>query len=75
MTVGELIRLLEDYDEDSPVMLAMQPAWPMEYTIADAIMVGEDDPDDEGEPGTVYLVEGEQTGYLPGVVSDYLGWK
>ena len=81
MTVGELISLLEDFDPDSPVKLAMQPGWPMEYTLRDVISVNlkeqdpEDPMDDEDEIDTVYLVEGEQTGYLPGVVSGHLGWK
>lgn len=33
-TVGDLIHMLEDFDEDLEVRLAMQPSWPMEYTIS-----------------------------------------
>lgn len=32
-TVGDLIAALEDYDPETPVRWASQPAWPFEYTI------------------------------------------
>lgn len=31
-TVGELIAVLQDYDPDAPIRLAIQPRWPFEYT-------------------------------------------
>lgn len=30
--------------------------------------------DEDFDPGVIYLVEGEQIGYLPEVVKDELGW-
>ena len=34
----------------------------------------ETEEDEDFDPGVVYLVEGEQIGYLPEVVKDELGW-
>ena len=68
LTLGMLIEMLEDYDIDTPVRLAMQPAYPMEYTINDAIEVEVD-----GTP-IVYLSEQSQIGYLPEEAQDALNW-
>jgi hypothetical protein len=79
MTVGELIEVLQDMNPDSEVRWAAQPAWPFEYAIENVVVVREShDPDDEEgvcdlEP-VVYLVEGEQLGYLPQYVCDEIGW-
>jgi hypothetical protein len=80
MTVAELIEILEDQDGDTEVRLAMQPNWPFEYSIETAI--GPDElanPDDDEAadevPNVIYLTEGSQLGYLPGVVSKGLGWR
>jgi hypothetical protein len=65
MTVGELIRELEGFDQDKEVRLAQQPQWPFEYEIGE---VGEWDPEDEyeifpefSEPGVLERVT--QVGY------------
>jgi len=48
MTVGELIGLLEDFDEDAEVRLAFQPRYPMQYTVGavEAAKLGEDESQD-----------------------------
>jgi hypothetical protein len=83
MKVGQLIELLESMPEDADVRIAHQPAYPFECGIGAVAAIGPDDftPDefeDVNENGSeviVYLGEGEQFGYLPGVVSRALGWK
>lgn len=68
MNVWRLKSILEDLDEDMEVRLAMQPAWAMEYSIGEAVQVEID-----GEE-VLYLSENNQLGYLPGAVSEELGW-
>ncbi len=91
MTVGELKEMLEDLDDAMEVRLAHQPSWPFEYSIRDGLVMDikgcdpEDLPEtdmdgsrfvDDHEPEEIlYLVEGRQIGYLPGVVSKALGWR
>ena len=64
MTVTELKNLLEDLEmqghEDAEVRLAMQPSWPMEYSINGNASRFSDVVND-----VVYLFEGSQIGYLP----------
>lgn len=77
-TVGELIAALEDYDDDTPVRFAQQPAWPFEYTIGRVTCTPEDADGDGTEPtdeAVVWLGEGHQVGYLPSSVSSALGWS
>ena len=63
ITAGELVDLLTEYDRDTPVHLATQPSWPMEYTLARAVTESD---------GVVYLAEDHQVGYLPGAVTTAL---
>lgn len=89
MTVGELRDMLDGVDDMVEVRLAHQPGWAFEYSInraelvykREALYVGEEevindhaDDYDTDEPPTVYLVEGEQIGYLPGYVANAIGW-
>jgi hypothetical protein len=74
MKVKELIEILEDMDPDATVLLASQPAWPFEYSVA-GVAVREDVGDDEDESdeekpyadgchaNDVFIVEGEQLRY------------
>lgn len=80
-TVGELIEALEAYDPDTSVRIAQQPSWPFEYTLG-AVTCTPDDihPDDlDGDTPppdpVVWLAEGHQVGYLPGIASQALGWR
>lgn len=74
MTVRELIEELEGMNPEAEVRFASQPSWPFEYSVAAVVGVSEDDEDDRTEAETVYLVEGNQIGYLPGEVKDEIGW-
>jgi hypothetical protein len=76
MKLYELMDLLKDLPEDTEVRFAHQPSWPFELSISEVVMTGESD-DDEGQdsPPVVYLVEGQQLGYLPGEVSSAIGWR
>lgn len=73
MTISELIGDLEDlaadYGDDTEVRMANQPNWPFEYSI-DSVVAADDDVD----VPVVYIVEGEQLGYLPVDVTAELGW-
>ena len=64
MTVTELKNLFEDLQaqgyENAEVRLAMQPSWPMEYSIDANATESSDVVED-----VVYLFEGSQIGYLP----------
>jgi len=86
LTVRDLKNMIEDLDDDTEVRFASQPGWPFEYSISDVQLVTLSEPDDcenleedenAEEPEfeeVVYLVEGNQIGYLPGVVREAIGW-
>lgn len=85
ITVGDLLGMLEGLDEDMEVRFASQPSWPFEYSINGAEVVDLNQPDDDEDTRTdedreddadevLYLVEGNQIGYLPGVVTRAIGW-
>ncbi len=78
MTVAELMDELADMNPDAEVHLAMQPRWAFEYSVGSVVEVqavgNESVPEDE-RLTIVYLSEGAQLGYLPGYVSEELGWK
>ena len=65
MTVEELIQELQYQDPELEVRIASQPSWPFEYKVNG---VGESE-------GKVWIVEGDQLGYLPEVVASDIGWK
>lgn len=76
--IENLQRCLEDNDdEDMEVRFAQQPSWPFEYSIGPDVetvdLSQEDHPSEEKK--VVYLVEGSQLGYLPGVVAEAIGWR
>jgi len=86
MNVRDLKNVLEDLDDDMEVRFASQPNWPFEYSITDAVVIDlseeyyEDDEEEKINPDAepneiVYLVEGQQLGYLPGLVSNKIGWQ
>tara|TARA_R100000951_G_scaffold50728_2_gene42802 strand:+ start:16885 stop:17133 length:249 start_codon:yes stop_codon:yes gene_type:complete len=82
MNVTELIERLQyvaEVNPDAEVRLASQPNWPFEWSISNVLEVdlGVEDEDgcSSGQEGTiVYIAEGSQLGYLPGVAKDELGW-
>lgn len=86
MIVEELMALLEEMDPEAEVRLASQPAWPFEWTISTVVEVEDSKIEGDQETGEefwretgagriVYIAEGQQLGYLPGYVSDQLGWR
>ena len=64
LTVGELMEILEGMDQDSVVRIAEQPSWPFEYDL-NAVVEAD---------GKVWIVEGNQLGYLEGEIKGVLGW-
>ena len=87
MTIRDLIDELEDlaeeHGDETEVRLAIQPNWPFEHSIREIVAVSPADAadEDEDEPGDdaeaepiVYIGEGSQIGYLPGLASRALGW-
>jgi len=66
MTVQELINELEYLNPEAEVRFASQPSWPFEYSITEVVVSDEEE--------IAYLGEGRQIGYLPGNVTDKLGW-
>jgi len=65
MTVEDLIEELKCMDPEQEVRIAQQPSWPFEYDLSGVQEVA----------GKVWLVEGNQLGYLPGEVGEALGWR
>ena len=93
MTLGEMKRLVDDLSEDypaeTPVRLAHQPNWAMQYEVSQIVAVDltDVDEDEDGEPADVgqllepqtciYIAEGSQPydePYLPGAAARELGW-
>jgi len=75
MTVQDLMEQLEGLDPFTEVRFASQPKWPFEYSI-DGLHIPEQDDesdDDESNP-VVYLIEGNQIGYLPEDITSAIGW-
>ncbi len=74
MTVEKLIEMLEGMNPEAEVRFASQPSWPFEYTISDlSAFTGEEESNDEN-CDVVYLIEGDQIGYLPEKVKYEIGW-
>lgn len=74
----------EDNGDNIEVRLAIQPRWAFEHAISDIVAVDLNDTSDEEEDGeppaeeeekvVVYIGEGQQLGYLPGVAGSELGF-
>jgi hypothetical protein len=70
MTVGELVDLLDAYDEDTPVMIAHQPNYPLAETLGGAVHTSDRDRGDvecalHGGYLVGHLVDGEPCGWEP----------
>ena len=86
MTVEELIVELEYLDPEAEVRLAIQPRYPLEYTLVGIVEVtisteslvewadGWHSTPDNNDKLVVYLGVGNQIGYLPGQAANELGW-
>ena len=65
MTVAELIEELKYMDQGAEVRIAQQPSWPFEYDLNGVVESGE----------KVWIIEGDQVGYLDRDVQDAVGWS
>jgi hypothetical protein len=65
MTVRELIEALEDYDQDAEVRIAIQPRWPLEYSISDVVCSDSIKPDPVDEQPTEQHPDADPQGFLP----------
>ncbi|GAA1890630.1 hypothetical protein GCM10009753_19150 [Streptantibioticus ferralitis] len=65
LTVGQLIRQLEEMDADLPVRLAVNPDWPFSHYAGRVL----------NADGTAFIAEDGQEGYLPRTVSTLLDWE
>ena len=78
MTLSDLISRLEDeglifvedgeisLNVDCEILMAQQPGWPLEFQIRDIALVEIDN------HSVLYVVEGEQNGYLPEEVNEQI---
>ncbi|WP_269858019.1 DUF317 domain-containing protein [Streptomyces sp. RPT161] len=65
LTVGQLIRQLEELDADLPVRLAINPDWPFSHYAGRVL----------NADGTAFIADDGQEGYLPRTVSTLLDWE
>ena len=75
MTAQELIALLQQYEPYTEVRLATQPKRPLEFELENVVDAEIDDGEMDEPYTVIYLVEGEQIGYLPLVVTEAAGWS
>ncbi|SDJ01658.1 hypothetical protein SAMN05192558_104105 [Actinokineospora alba] len=83
-TAGELVAAVNRYDPDAPIRFAIAPAYPnarhgrpMQASLGRVVCVPQDAEADGTEPTgppVVWIAEGFQSGYLPALVADALGW-
>lgn len=77
-TVGDLLATLDRYDPATPIRVATQPRYPMEYVLG-RVVCTPDDAEGDGtaptDPPVVWLGVGAQVGYLPETATDSLGWS
>lgn len=66
-TVGELIQILEDYDEDLKVRVAFQPGWPLRARIENVVGSDEvrtaDEEDPDPEENFLWIAVDQVSGY------------
>ncbi|MGW3557593.1 hypothetical protein ACWDNT_09510 [Streptomyces sp. NPDC000963] len=65
LTVGHLLRQLQDLDPRLPVRLAVNPDWPFAHYVAAEVVVRD---------GMAFIAEDGQEGYLPVEARDALAW-
>lgn len=66
MTVRDLIEILEAEDPMSEIRLAIQPRYPLEYSVGEVTRLSHpDEKDGERLPPLIYLTEGRHIGYAP----------
>jgi hypothetical protein len=65
LTVGHLLRQLQDLDPNLPIRLAINPDFPFTHYVGAKVVV---------QDGKAFIVDDGQEGYLPVAVSDALTW-
>ncbi|MEW5626524.1 hypothetical protein AB1388_08140 [Streptomyces hydrogenans] len=66
LTVGHLLRQLQDLDPTLPIRLAVNPDWPFaHYMAAEAVV----------RDGKAFIADDGQEGYLPPSVRNTLSWS
>ena len=76
-TVREMIEMLQDVDPDSELRIAQQPNYPFEYSLdtgSGPLVEVEQEEEGDDMPSVVYIVSGNQIGYLPQAAADAIGW-
>ncbi|MFF6884617.1 hypothetical protein ACFY9F_15705 [Streptomyces sp. NPDC012421] len=66
MTVGHLLRQLQDLDPTLPIRLAVSPDWPFAHYVAAEVVVRD---------GKAFIVDDGQEDYLPPSVRNTLSWS
>ena len=82
MTLTQLISAAEQAYEDFgdiEVRVAYQPSYPFELSVNRTEVVDDEEGREFGDPDldhspVFYIAAPEQVGYLPGVVTEILGW-
>ncbi|GAA2314890.1 hypothetical protein Scani_48720 [Streptomyces caniferus] len=65
LTVGHLLRQLQDLDPSLPIRLAINPDWPFAHYVETEVVV---------RGGKAFIAEDGQEDYLPTAVSNALAW-
>ncbi|MFJ4007354.1 hypothetical protein ACIPWL_28405 [Streptomyces sp. NPDC090023] len=65
LTVGHLLRQLQDLDPDQPIRLAINPDFPFAHYVGADVVV---------HAGTAFIADDGQEDYLPAGVRDALAW-
>lgn len=66
LTVGHLLRQLQELDPNLPIRLAVNPDWPFTHFIGTNVIVSD---------GVAFIPEDGQEGHLPANVRDALDWS
>ncbi|MER5613927.1 hypothetical protein [Streptomyces sp. NPDC002215] len=65
LTVGHLLRQLQELDPNLPIRLAVNPDFPFAHYVGAEVVVRD---------GTAFIADDGQEGYLPAAVGDALTW-
>ncbi|MFC9245533.1 hypothetical protein ACFT7S_16375 [Streptomyces sp. NPDC057136] len=65
LTVGHLLRQLQDLDPGLPIRLAINPDWPFTHCLGTDVVVRE---------GIAFIADDGQEDYLPVAVRNALAW-
>ncbi|WP_406162246.1 hypothetical protein OG298_37180 [Streptomyces sp. NBC_01005] len=65
LTVGHLLRQLQELDPNLPIRLAVTPDFPSTHYVGAEVVVRD---------GTAFIADDGQEGYLPAAVRDALAW-